>query len=117
MCLIVQVARGTAIFLFLPLLSTGRIGYPLTWKSALFMVWAGLRGAVSSATTGSMNTKMMTSAILSPTGLHLELVLHGFMLSSRNMLHYVTQALSVQQWTKGLCLSSYTFWRYKHNQE
>lgn len=43
------VARGTAIFLFYPLLSTGRIGYPLTWKAALFMVWAGLRGAVGVA--------------------------------------------------------------------
>lgn len=52
-----QVARGTAIFLFYPLLSTGRIGYPLTWKAALFMVWAGLRGAVSSTTAGSMNNQ------------------------------------------------------------
>lgn len=42
-----QVARGAAIFLFYPLLSTGRVGYPMTWKTALFMVWAGLRGAVS----------------------------------------------------------------------
>jgi hypothetical protein len=44
---VVQVARGVSIFLFYPLLSTGRIGYPMTWKTALFMVWAGLRGAVS----------------------------------------------------------------------
>lgn len=43
------VARGTAIALFYPLLSTGRIGYRLTWQSAIFMTWAGLRGAVGVA--------------------------------------------------------------------
>jgi NhaP-type Na+/H+ or K+/H+ antiporter len=42
-----QVARGCSIFLFYPLLSSGRVGYPMTWRTALFMVWAGLRGAVS----------------------------------------------------------------------
>jgi hypothetical protein len=50
----VQVARGASIFLFYPLLSTGRIGYPMTWKTALFMVWAGLRGAVSNDQAGGI---------------------------------------------------------------
>lgn len=44
------------MFLFYPLLSTGRVGYPMTWKTALFMVWAGLRGAVSGLRLGSLRT-------------------------------------------------------------
>jgi NhaP-type Na+/H+ or K+/H+ antiporter len=47
LCSVTQVARACAIFLFYPLLSSGRVGYPMTWRTALFMVWAGLRGAVS----------------------------------------------------------------------
>jgi NhaP-type Na+/H+ or K+/H+ antiporter len=37
------------VFVFLPLLSTGRVGYPMTWRTALVMTWAGLRGAVGVA--------------------------------------------------------------------
>ena len=35
------------MFLFYPLLSSGLVGYPMTWKTTLFMTWAGLRGRVS----------------------------------------------------------------------
>jgi hypothetical protein len=41
-----QVARAVSIGVFFPLLSSGRVGYALTWQTATFMVWAGLRGAV-----------------------------------------------------------------------
>jgi NhaP-type Na+/H+ or K+/H+ antiporter len=44
---LVQVARGAALFLFYPLLSSGLVGYPMDWRTALFMTWAGLRGRVS----------------------------------------------------------------------
>ncbi len=42
-------ARGVSIAVFYPLLSTGKIGYPMTPRTALVMVWAGLRGAVGVA--------------------------------------------------------------------
>jgi NhaP-type Na+/H+ or K+/H+ antiporter len=42
-----QVARAVTIGVLYPLLSTGRIGYAMNWRTALVMIWAGLRGAVS----------------------------------------------------------------------
>jgi NhaP-type Na+/H+ or K+/H+ antiporter len=42
-----QVARTITISVFYPLLCTGRIGYAMNWRTALVMIWAGLRGAVS----------------------------------------------------------------------
>lgn len=60
-----QVARGASIFLFYPLLSSGRVGYPMTWKTALFMVWAGLRGAVSNK-LGSFQTHGLCTHTVSP---------------------------------------------------
>jgi NhaP-type Na+/H+ or K+/H+ antiporter len=44
---LVQVARTVTIGVFYPLLCTGRIGYAMNWRTAVVMVWAGLRGAVS----------------------------------------------------------------------
>jgi NhaP-type Na+/H+ or K+/H+ antiporter len=44
---LLQVARTVTIGLFYPLLSTGRVGYAMNWRTALVMIWAGLRGAVS----------------------------------------------------------------------
>ena len=43
------VARVCSIFAFYPLLCSGAVGYPLGWRQALVMVWAGLRGAVGVA--------------------------------------------------------------------
>ncbi|GBF87432.1 hypothetical protein Rsub_00143 [Raphidocelis subcapitata] len=43
------VARAASIGAFLPLLSTGRVGYAMTLRTAAVMVWAGLRGAVGVA--------------------------------------------------------------------
>jgi NhaP-type Na+/H+ or K+/H+ antiporter len=43
------VARFCSIFAFYPLLFSGAVGYPLGWRQALVMVWAGLRGAVGVA--------------------------------------------------------------------
>jgi hypothetical protein len=44
-----KVARAASILVFFPLLSTGRVGYAMTWRTALVMTWAGLRGAVGVA--------------------------------------------------------------------
>eukprot|EP00878_Enallax_costatus_P006804 GHUV01007132.1.p1 GENE.GHUV01007132.1~~GHUV01007132.1.p1 ORF type:complete len:889 (+),score=286.27 GHUV01007132.1:1018-3684(+) len=44
-----MVARSATIAAFYPLLSTGRVGYAMNWKTAVVMVWAGLRGAVGVA--------------------------------------------------------------------
>ena len=41
-----QVARAVAIGVLYPLLCTGRVGYAMTWKTAVVMSWVGLRGAV-----------------------------------------------------------------------
>jgi NhaP-type Na+/H+ or K+/H+ antiporter len=43
------VARFCSVFAFYPLLCSGAVGYPLGWRQALVMVWAGLRGAVGVA--------------------------------------------------------------------
>ena len=42
-------SRAAAIAFFFPILSSGRVGYPLDWRKAIVMVWAGLRGAVGVA--------------------------------------------------------------------
>jgi NhaP-type Na+/H+ or K+/H+ antiporter len=47
LCMCEQVARAVAIGVLYPLLCTGRVGYAMTWRTAVVMVWAGLRGAVS----------------------------------------------------------------------
>jgi NhaP-type Na+/H+ or K+/H+ antiporter len=44
--LLLQVSRGAALLLFNPLLSSGLVGYPMDWRTALFMTWSALRGRV-----------------------------------------------------------------------
>lgn len=39
-----QVVRGATVLVLWPLLS--RVGYGLSWREGLVLVWAGLRGAV-----------------------------------------------------------------------
>ncbi|KAF6265731.1 Sodium/hydrogen exchanger family-domain-containing protein [Scenedesmus sp. NREL 46B-D3] len=44
-----MVARIITMAVFYPLLSTGRIGYAMNWRTATVMIWAGLRGMVGVA--------------------------------------------------------------------
>jgi NhaP-type Na+/H+ or K+/H+ antiporter len=51
--LLLQVARGAALLLFYPLLSSGLVGYSMDWRTALFMTWSGLRGRVRADSTSN----------------------------------------------------------------
>ncbi|KAF0287204.1 Sodium/hydrogen exchanger 7 [Amphibalanus amphitrite] len=56
-----EVLLGAAmVMMFFPLLS--RIGYGLSWQSALVIIWGGLRGAVGSSRWRSSSTRTRCSA-------------------------------------------------------